>query len=212
MAEQDALSKFDFDQISKPGMFLKFQAGKPVTLRVLTTNPVIQQQEFKDSDTGEISLSNKFCFIVYNFTDGKAQILSATPAMARKIGELHVDPDFGANIRNIDIKISPTGEKLERRYDIQVLPQPKELTNAMVKEAQGIDLDEVVDKGSRMSIWEKPKEPGVAVGSSGSEPATGHDQAAAQANKLRPAPAPAPDDVVIQDIGDEPINLDDIPF
>jgi len=38
------------------------------------------------------------------------------------------------------------------------------------------------------------------------------DSAPAPASKPAPSKAPKKDDVVIEDIGDEPINLDDIPF
>lgn len=191
-AENDALSNFDFDTVTSAGLFVKFKGGKPLTLRVLTIDPVVSTQEFEDKETGEVNLSTRFAFIVYNFTDNKAQILQASPNMAKKISELHLDEDFGANIKNIDIKISPTGEKLQRKYDIQVLPQARELTAAMVKEAQAIKLEEKV-KGDRMSIY-KPQKP------------TGYEQAKAVAEGLG---ANVEDEA---DLGDEPINLNDIPF
>lgn len=188
MSEKDALGDFDFDSVTGGGLFLKFKAGKPLTLRVLTTDPIVTQKEFTGAD-GEINLSTQFSFIVYNFTDGKAQVLSASPGVARKISELHADEDFGSNIKKIDIKVSPTGEKLQRKYDIQVLPKTNELTNEQIKECQAIDLDKLVSDGSRMSLWQ-PKEK----------------------KEVKPSSDVEEDDVVIEDVGDEPINLDDIPF
>lgn len=179
MAEDDALSKFDFSSFGGSDLFLKFEAGKPITLRVLTTDPVVQQQEFTDEKTDEVTFSTKFCFVVYNFTDNKAQIMSASPTIAKKIGELHVDPEFGANIKGIDLRISPTGEKLTRRYDLQVLPKARELTQEQIAEARKINLDDKVKDGSRMSLWKPKKEE-----------------------------LPDP----IEDLGGEPINIDDIPF
>lgn len=213
MAEKDVMGSFDYDQFGGAGLFLKFKADKPVTVRILTTDPVISQTEFEDKKTGETNLNTRFSYIVYNFTEGKAQILSASAAMSRKFGELHMDPDFGANIRKIDIKITPTGEQLERRYDIQVLPTTKQLTNEMVKEAQGIALDDLVnDSKGRMSEWQASTQT-PKVGSSGSAGSSGYSTARDQAEKLRPENNPKPpEDVVIEDIGDEPINLDDIPF
>lgn len=222
MAEQDVIGTFDYDQFGNAGIFLKFKADKPVTVRVLTTDPVISQTEFTDKKTGEINLNTRLNFIVYNFTEGKAQILGASPAMGRRFGELHTDEDFGANIRNIDIKIYPTGEGLERRYDIQVLPQTRELTNAMIKEAQAINLDDLVkDSQGRMSAYQRKQQPSVPVGSGGSDgESSGYQKARAAADNLKKDPEPAeeddtppavPDDVVM-DIGEEPINLDDIPF
>lgn len=186
MAEQDALKTFDWSGFSGGGLFLKFQAGKPVTLRVLTVDPVVTTKEFTNKD-GEINLSTQFSFIVYNFTDEKGQILSASPSVARKIGELHADTDFGADIRKIDIKITPTGEKLQRKYDIQVLPNPNQLTNEQIKECAAIKLDEAVKDGTRMSLYDPER-------------------------VVEKKPSEEEQDVVIEDIGDEPINLDDIPF
>lgn len=190
MAETDALSSFDFSKVIKGGLFLKFIADKPVVIRVLTTDPVVSNQEYQGSD-GEVTLSTKFNFIVYNFTDDKAQILSASPSIAQKIGALHTDEDFGANIRKIDIKITPTGEKIKRRYDIQVLPKTNDLTDEQVKECRAINLDEKIENGQRMSFY-KPEEK------------NGYDQA----KEVRDALGVTEEDVN----NEEPINLDDIPF
>lgn len=159
MSEADALSKFDFSKVTKQGLYLKWEAGKAVTLRVLTVDPVVYTSEFEDKETGEMNVSTRFAWVVYNFTDEKAQVLQTTPNMAKKFGELHTDPDFGANIQKIDIKVTPTGEKLQRKYDIQVLPTARDLTPAMVDEAKAINLDEIMAKenGQRMSLY-KPKE------------------------------------------------------
>jgi hypothetical protein len=191
MAEKDALSNFDFGKFSGGGLFLKWTAGVPVTLRVLTVDPMVTTKEFTAPD-GEVNLSTQFHFIVYNFTEGKAQVLSASPSIARRIGELHKDNDFGANIRNIDLKITPTGEKLSRKYDIQVLPKANQLTNEQIQEATKIKLDDVIKDGSRMSMYDAENH--IAT------------------SKVTMAPETPEEDTVIEDIGDEPINLDDIPF
>lgn len=198
MAESDALSKFDFNSVTSSGVYLKFEAGKPLTLRVLTVDPVVYQSEFVDKETDEVTLSTKFAFIVYNFTDNKAQILQATPNMAKKIGELHVDPEFGSNIRKIDIRISPTGEKLMRRYDIQVLPKTREMTKEQIDEARSINLDEKMEKehGTRMSFWDPKK----------TDDKTGYEKARETADALKGL------DEEIAESNDAPINLEDIPF
>lgn len=196
MAEQDSLSGFDFDSVSKPGKFLKFQAGKPVTVRVLTKDPVVQERVFEGD--GETNISTKFCFIVWNFTDEKAQIMSVGPSIGKTLQSVAKDEDFGANLQKCDIKISPEGEGKARVYTVNVLRHSgneKSLTQAMIDEAKLINLDtDVKDNKGRLSEF---------------TPST---------KKPEPAPAPQPtvkpkeEDVVIEDIGDEPINLDDIPF
>jgi hypothetical protein len=204
MAEQDSLSNFDFGKVSKPGKFLKFEAGKPVTVRILTKDPVVQERVFTDKKTGEVNISTKFCFIVWNFTDERAQILSAGPSMAKTFQRIGTDPDFGSNLQKCDIKISPEGEMLDRVYDINVLRHSgseKEITKAMVDEAKELDLDNDVTEGNkgRLSQYEPN---GVKPGRPSQANSDGVDE-----------PAPEEPDEVITDIDpDEPINLDDIPF
>ena len=193
MSEQDSLSTFDWGKVTGGGLYIKFEAGKPLTLRILTTDPVVSNDVYEDKETGEETITTKFAFICYNFTDKKAQILKATPNMARKIGELHVDPDFGANIKSIDIKISPTGEKLLRRYDIQVLPKTNTLTNEQIKEAQAIKLDEQIKDGERMHMYDPDKK-------------TGLDKAREVAESLRP------EEDTATAFEDEELDISSIPF
>lgn len=191
MAEQDSLSTFDFSKVSKPGKFLRFEAGKAVTVRVLTKDPVVQEKEFTNK-SGEVNISTKFCFIVWNFTDERAQILSAGPSMAKTFQRIGSDQDFGANLQKCDIKISPEGEMLERVYDINVLRHSGSeqlLTADMIDEARQINLDEdVKDNRGRLSEWEP----------TGVNP-----------NAKLPKQT---DNIPTDDFGQEPINLEDIPF
>lgn len=53
---------------------------------------------------------------------------------------------------------------------------------------------------------------GGAGGGSGNSDGGGSSQAAQSDDKPKPSTKPKKDDIVIEDIGDEPINLDDIPF
>lgn len=208
MAEQDSLSNFDFNRVSKPGKYLKWEAGKPVTVRILTKDPVVQERTFEGD--GDINISTKFCFIVWNFTDERAQILSAGPSMARTFQSIAKDEDFGANLQKCDIKISPEGEKLKRTYDINVLRHSgseKPITQAMIDDAKAIDLDaDVQDNRGRLSQYEPG---GVKPGARAAAPQDGIDNPPPEDEDQTP---PANTDVVIEDIGEEPINLDDIPF
>lgn len=195
MPETDSLSDFDFNKVSKPGKFLRFEAGKPVTVRILTKDPVVQERTFEGD--GDINISTKFCFIVWNFTDEKAQILSAGAKMARTFQSVGKDPDFGANLQKCDIKISPEGDGKKRTYDTNVLRHSgseKELTQAMVNEARTIDLDkDVSDSRGRLSIWEPPTKAAAPIKN--------------EENDIPPMASEGADD-----LDDEPINIDDIPF
>lgn len=191
MSETDSLSKFDFNKVSKPGKFLKWEAGKPVTVRILTKDPVIQERTFEGDN--ETNISTKFCFIVWNFTDEKAQILSAGAKMAKTFQRVALDEDFGANLQKCDIKVSPEGEKLQRTYDINVIRHSgneKPLTQAMISEAKEIDLDkDIQDNKGRLSSWEPVTE-----------------------TFAKSEDKPFVPDKVIEDIGDELIDLSEIPF
>lgn len=184
MSEADALSSFSFPK--NKGLFTAFEDGDEFKLRVLTTDPVVSTKEFDNADG--VSISTKFGFIVYNFTLEKAQILNAGATITKEIQRIHQDPDFGGNIKNVDIKIKATGNKLTRKYSVQVLPKAENLTGEQVKECQAINLEEKIEGGQRMSLYnpedyvKKPLEPSEQV-----------------------------DDVVIEDIPDK-IDLDSIPF
>lgn len=189
MSEKDALNDFDFSRVSKPGKFLKFEAGKPVTIRILTKDPIVSEVVFKGSDEGVA----RFNFIVWNFTDELAQIISTSATMAKTFQRVAKDEDFGANLQKCDIKISPEGEQLERVYDINVLRHSgneKELTKNMIQEARELDLDkEIKNSKGRLSEWEPSEK-----------------------KQIQPTKEVRQNDIVIDDIGDDSINLDEIPF
>lgn len=191
MAENDALSSFDFSKVTGGGLFVKFEPGKPLTLRVLTVDPVVTNESYEDRKTGEPVVTTKFSFVVYNFTEQKAQIWKATGNTAKQIGALHTDPDFGADIRKIDVKVTAPAKGEIKAYDIQVLPKTNELTTEQIKECAAIKLDEKIEGGQRMSFYNP-------------------DEYNAKA-KVK-AEVEERMDVVIDEVPDEPINLDDIPF
>lgn len=183
----DPLSNFDFSSFGGSGLFVKFLPGEPLTLRVLTTDPMVTNESYDDKRTGETIVGTKFSFIVYNFTEDKAQIWKATAKTASKIGELHVDEDFGANIQKIDLKVTAPNKGEIKAYDIQVLPKARELTGVQLEEAKAIDLDEKIKDGQRMSFY-KPEEKQVPV----KQIETAEDE--------------------VHEVTDEPIDLSDIPF
>lgn len=196
MAEQDAFSSFDMDQFQKPSIYLKWEAGKALVLRVLTVDPVLYSSEFTDKKTQELVIATKFAFIVYNFTAKKAQVMQTTPNLAKKLQELHVDPDFGANIRQVDLKITPPAPGVIAAYEVQVLPKAQEMSNEQVTECMKIDLDKLFsDKGGmRMTAYDPKKLKG----------ATPNDGVSVTSDDST--------DTTDTKIDDTPINLDDIPF
>lgn len=195
MAEQDALASFDMDQFAKPSIYLKFEPGKPVTVRVLTIDPIVYNNSFEDKRKGETVVQTKFAWIVFNFSLGKAQVMQTTPNLAKKLQELHVDPDFGANIRNIDLKITPPEAGTIAAYEVQVLPKAQAMSNEQIRAAMSLDLDKLFEdkNGMRINSYDPKKFKSADLDDGGAQ-STGEGE----------------DTTLLDD--SEPINLDDIPF
>jgi hypothetical protein len=124
------------------GLFVKLEDGKPIKIRVLTTDPLVNMDKYGNT---------RYSFIVWNFTVDKAQILQKGVSIFKRIKELHTDEDYGANIKNIDLKLTATGTGKETRYTIDVLPKATKLSNEQIKEAMAIDLEAKIDNGIRLS-------------------------------------------------------------
>jgi hypothetical protein len=193
MAEQDALSDAKFGS----NLFLK---DFPVKIRVLTRDPMVYNDNYANT---------KYAFVVYNLEDDQVQILDKTGGFAKRFQEINADEDFGGDLRKINIKITTNDlSGKEIRYTLTPVGTPSDLTEEqkkIIKDSK-IDLDKVIKKKNpgaiRLSEVNQGKKPGPAAGEN-----EGDDE-----EDVKPSKDVAPEDVVIEDIGDEPINLDDIPF
>lgn len=116
------------------GLFLKPTASEPVTIRVLTLDPLVSIDKFGNT---------RYSFIVYNWTEGKAQILSKGAGILNQLSAIHRDEDYDA-LNKIDVKITTTGEGLETRYTIMPLPKAKTLETDMIHQAEAIDLEKAI--------------------------------------------------------------------
>jgi hypothetical protein len=144
--------------------------------------------------------NTRFSFVAWDYNDERAGIISVGPGVAKRLQAIHQDEDFGANLKKTDIKIETVGSGQETRHTVTALPKSTELTSDMIKELQKVDLDGKIENGQRMTVY-NPEEFALD-----SQP--GYDKAKqARANLDK-----SDEDVVVEDIGDEPINLDDIPF
>lgn len=178
----DALSTLHFKEgNSDGGGFIKFKADEPVKLRIFTTNPTIHVNNY-----GKEQIS----FAVWNWNEDKAMILSKGPSIARQISQIHVDDDFGADITKVDIKITPTGEGMDREYSVNVLPKPQDLT-----------------KDQEAALEELDKKLGTIF--------KGSVRAEEYNNGVKPVGMPAEDEGDIvheEDTDDKPIKMSEIPF
>lgn len=139
----DALSSLKFNE-GGGDSFIKFESGKALKLRVYTVNPVINVDNYGNT---------RYSFAVWDFESGKAKILSKGASIAKPIAELHNDEDYGSDITKQDIKIVPSGDGMERRYSINVLPKAQNLSTESIDELQTLDqnLDKIIKNGIRAS-------------------------------------------------------------
>jgi len=131
--------------------------------------------------------SARFAWVVWNHDEELAQIWVTNGATYNSIKDLVLDDEYG-DPTAYDIKITRTGTMQQTRYSVRPGTKRYELKPDQVKACQNIDPITVIDKPDNTSHVMFLEE---------------HREEKAEAKK---------DDVVIEDIGDEPINLDDIPF
>ena len=139
---KDGLRGLQFKENKGGDTFIKFQAGNPLKLRVFTTNPVISKDTYGNT---------RYSFAVWNYEEERPMVLSKGTSIARPLSQLHNDEDYGADITKQDVKITPTGEELERRYTINVLPKPQDLPEDAVQALWDLDanLDKIIKNGIR---------------------------------------------------------------
>jgi hypothetical protein len=131
--------------------FIKFETGKAVKLRVYSNNPTISIDNYGNT---------RYSFVVWDYESGKAKILSKGTSIAKPIAELDSDEDFGADITKQDLKITPTGDGMERRYTITVLPKPNILATEATDSLKELDdkLEQIIKNGIRASDFNNGKQ------------------------------------------------------
>ena len=182
MSENDALSQGKFGS----DLFL---SDFPAKIRVLTLDPMVYVDQYANT---------RYAFVVYNIGEDKVQILNKTPGFARRFQEIHTDIDFGCDIRKMDIKITTNGkEGKEIRYTITPIGEPKDLTQDKLKivKESNVDLEKIIKKNAPNALRLSEVNAGQKIAETEVEQSE-----------------PIEEDTVIEDIGDEPINLDEIPF
>lgn len=205
MSEVDALKTSKFP--ASEGLFVRLSSDtSPRKLRILTRDPLVSKDKWGNT---------RFGFVVYDYTAEKGRILNSTPGLAKEIAKLHNNEDWGGDIRKIDVHIETEGAGLETRHSLTPLPKTTELTNEQIKQCAAIKLEEKIENGDRMSVYD-PKDFETTMSQEEVEnvEGSGLEKARNMAKKIKDdnAEEETTDEPVIEDIGDEPINLDDIPF
>lgn len=198
------------------GLFLKLADGEEVKVRIVSL-PVIFENEFKIGD--EVSLSTRFAFVIWNHEIDKAQIWQTNAATyGQQISPLLDDDEYG-DWRKYDMKIKRTGEKAQTRYHLRPGVKRYDLTEEQIAETDKIDIITTIKKSDSASkvMWLSDYRELEQEAKEGK----GIDKARARATRIKNKPKAVSaneggddeeEDTVIEDIGDGPINMEDIPF
>ena len=203
----DALKDY---QPKENSLWLKVNSGEPVTMRVLTLDPLVSVDNYGNT---------RYSFVVWNWNLGLAQIWSTTPGNLKKLTAIHRDEDLEP-LNKMDIKVTATGEMLEKRYEVMPLPKSRELTRDMVNLAASVKLeDKITENKGRLSVYmEQDEYVDFEDKTAPSAPKTGYDKAKAVAESLKTrqdvVDENVDDPLTLADLGgeEEPVDLDSIPF
>lgn len=177
------------------GSYLKFEDGKTLTLKLMS-DPVIFDSVY-DQPGVPRTVSTKYAFIVYNLNDKEVQIMQLPKTGYRALAAIAADADYGNPMENdYLIKITRTGQKQQTKYSVVPLMKKVAIPEEIQEEVEDLDLIERLNNSpnAERAAW-------LFDEIDGKRPKADPNAAAAQK-----------DDVIIEDITDEPINLDDIPL
>lgn len=184
------------------GLYLKLEDGETARIRIVS-EPVIFQSSFQQPD-GTEKLSTRYAWLVWNVDAGVPQVLQQSATFFKNIANLAQDEDYG-DPTQYDIKVRREGTGTDTIYHITASPKPYPIAQEWKDEINKLDLVELIEKSPSASrvMW-------LADFESGTEqtPKTGLEKARAVADSLKGGKK----DEATEDIGDQPVNLDDIPF
>lgn len=196
------------------GLYLKIKDGETAKLRIASEPAIFEAQGERE---GKTTLSTKYGWVVWNQEAKAAQILQQSATFFKSIAALAQDEEWG-DPQGYDIKVSRQGSGFNDTTYTVMPSANREALDEQTKDAiEKIDLLGMLKKSpfAQRVMWLSVFDKQAAESEENA-----HDEeiaaleTAGKAKKADEAPKkPAPkDDVVIEDIGDEPMNLDDIPF
>jgi hypothetical protein len=132
-----------YNSVDSPaGKYFKLKDGEEALIRITSdsSKALIYQNTFTDKNTGEVTMSNRFAYVIWNHTAKRAQVWSGVSgATYDKIKKYITNPSYG-DITQYDITVSREGELLQTKYDIVAGRENYELTPAQLEECAKIDL------------------------------------------------------------------------
>lgn len=168
---------------SDGGVYLKFEDGEPVRVRI-ASEPVIFDSEYKGN------ISTRYSWIVWNYDLEKAQVMTLPVTGYRMIAELAADEEDWGDPTTYNLKVKRTGTGKETQYSVNPSQAKGDLDENAQNEIKGLNLLDLV----------------------GATPSASKIQWLSDVIEVGRKDTAPKKDVIVEDIGDEPINLDDIPF
>lgn len=168
------------------GIYYKPQDGVSVRFRIMS-EPVVFSSEFKEN------LSTRYAWIMWNLDEGCAQVVVLPLTAYRMIAELGQDEDWGDPLESpYNVKLTRRGVGRKTQWSVSPSAAKEDLSEEAATEVKGINLISAIEASPSASsvFWLRD-----VVKNGGETPKSVKKK-----------------DDVIEDIGDEPINLDDIPF
>jgi hypothetical protein len=189
------------------GLYLKLQDGETVKLR-FASQPAIFEAEGKDRETGEITLRTQYGWLVWNQDQKMPQVWTQGVRFFKQIAALAQDEEWGDPIE-YDIKLTRQGSDTSTTYTVTPSSNRTPLGDEAKEKINKIDLIKAIGagRGNQRVMWLSEWDDQVAQ-----QEEQGHEKEVDALETAGKAKKAADKDAVIEDIGDEPMNLDDIPF
>lgn len=150
----------------------------------------------------DFNVTEVFSWKVIDRSDGKAKIFSSTPGVYKKF-KAYATMDAWGDPKNYDIQITRTEDPGPGYYDVMALPDKSELTDAELEAVENLQQMNTLLPNARPSSSPQIDD----LSDEFTKPAKSRVGAEKKAEEKPEEP-----DIVIDDIDDDPINLDDIPF
>ena len=152
-----------------------------------------------------------FHFAVIDRADGIAKIFTTTGGVYGQVKSLAEDPEWG-DPKQYDITVTRTEQPGKNYYSLLASPNKSQLTSEELAKVDGLNIAKRLP-AARPAAAPQPDDFGQDTRSEPVSWISSEGPAAPAQSWDNPAPQQQQNtDIVIEDIGDEPINLDDIPF
>lgn len=145
MSEAEVYGSVDSPQ----GKYFKLKDGEEARVRIYSdsSTALIYERVFTDKKTGEINMSVRFAYVVWNYKAGLAQVwVDISGATYDKIKKLIMNKEYG-DVTKYDVTVSREGEQLQTKYDVIAARENTDLPGVAVNACGQIDLRKEVERG-----------------------------------------------------------------